>query len=167
MNTNPPLTINRREVIYPSFIEERLTPHLELEGPSEIGEVSLWFNSFPSDLCKHPYKPLPTGYGIYGILLPDQVSYLPKPGDLINRCFALADLIFYEKNPHLVPAEWNKQQLWVYAWKSVGRNAGRLYAPALSCVGSRPRIRWSNLESYWEANEPAGMHGKQLLIPVI
>lgn len=133
---------------YPDWVKKRLTPQLEEVEPLVADASAFWF---------HPKQTSgnvrPTGHEVYAHLLPDQVTYQPKAGDLIHKCVSLRTLRYYEKNPTQIPQAWKGE--WIYAWGSVVLDArGDLYVPCLSCRVDQPYVLWNVLDDRWSDYEP-------------
>ena len=103
-----------QKVFNPDWVEERLTPELEVAKVTDPGEVKLWFDPRQKSSNK------PTG---------DQVYEAHQQKDLLVRALSLGHLQFYVKNPDKIPSEWKEKGLWVYGMASKVR-----------LIGSRTRV---------------------------
>lgn len=136
--------------VYPDWVVKHLTPELEAESSIGVKNLVLGLHE------KQEKRQLITGDEIFKFLLPDQETYQAKWSDPIHRCISLADLQFYEKQPHLIPPMCEGE--WVYAWKSVVlREGGRRVVPYLVCGIGRPCVDWCILGGNWGGHEPAGL----------
>lgn len=129
------------EVEYPNWVEERLTPNLEVTSVTNPGEVELWLDP------RQGFENKPTGHEVY-----------EAHGDRLKKALSLGQLKFFEENPDKIPAEWKERRLLIYGWASVVRSIdGLRYVPDLDCRGGRPCVCWYNLGYRWRDFEPSGL----------
>jgi hypothetical protein len=142
-----PITIGPipTSVVYPDWVEERLTPELEVTTICDPGEVELHFDP------RQQSSSLPTGHEVYEYHKADG-------GEILKRSLSLGELQFYEQNRDKIPGEWLKKRIRVYGWASVARSAhGSCYVPYLYCFVDRPYVDWYHLGFRWDADGPSGL----------
>lgn len=127
---------------YPDWVTEHITPELEVETPTDPGEVELWFDS------RQQSDTLPTGNEVY-----------EAHGDRLKRSLSFGHLKWLEENPDEISPGWKKKEgLWVGGWSSVILGSDNYhYVPCLFCGVSRSCVYWLQTDGLWNDNEPSGL----------
>lgn len=129
------------DLVYPKWVAERLTPHLEVTKVTNPGKVKLWLDPRQESENK------PTGHEVY-----------KAHGDRLKEALSFGNLKWYEESPDQIPVEWREKRLRVYGWASVVRLAdGNRNVPYLPCSADRPCVNWYSLDYRWDAREPSGL----------
>ena len=137
------LELREPDLLYPEWVEERLTSHLEVTCPEDPGNVELWF---------HPAQEtdtLPKGEEVYERLTEEH---------LLERSLSFGHLKWLEAHPEEFPADWHERRLVVFGWASVVRNSdGGRCVPYLYCGDAQPCVHWHWLGVRWLARYTAGL----------
>ena len=140
---------SENEILYPAWFKEFDFPNFNRPRyPQKVDRVLFWYHQ--DQTSEHDKSPLITGNVIYKKL---------QESDLLKNSLSFANLVFFQKNQHLIPRNWLQNKLCIYGWGSVALNSRKIKrVPYLSCVNEEEiHISWQTLRSEFYSDEPAGL----------